>query len=310
MRGRGVVIRGAMEVRGDLPPAWADALLRFRAQVAATRSQNTAETYERGVRLFFAWLAPRPFTLSLPPDTLQAFAVAGIREGKAGATMRAYVAGVRKFLAWLSAQGSRVPAFGPVDWPREQQVPPAALPPNVLELYMGWVRANAGEPYRTAMLLLPHCGLRITELVSVRLADVRAEGKGLILTVRNGKGNKWRQVPVLPVFLPVLAEYLRGWRSVASRSASPWLFPARGKTATPLDRRSLTAKLTACSRALSHPLSAHTMRRQYATALHRGGVPLATISRILGHNEPKTTSNHYLAMTGGDLVAATRKVTL
>jgi integrase/recombinase XerD len=299
-----------MDARGgDLPPAWASALARFREQVATTRSKNTADTYERGVRLFFAWLSPRPFALNLPRDTLQAFAVAGIREGKAGATMRAYVAGVKKFLGWLAAQGGRVPTFGAVDWPREQQVQPQALPPNVLDMYLAWVRANATEPYRTAMLLLPHCGLRISELVGLRLSDLKAEGRGLILVVRAGKGNKWRQVPVLPSFAPVLSEYLRGWRSLPSRARNPHLFPARGKLSG-MDRRSLTAKLTACSRALNHPLTAHTMRRQYATALHKGGVPLATISRVLGHTEPKTTSNHYLAMTGGDLVAATRKVRL
>lgn len=309
MRGRGRGYTGSMDERGDLPPAWAGALTRFRDQTATTRSRNTAETYERGVRLFFGWLAPRPFSLALPRDTLQAFAVAGLRKGMAGATMRAYVAGVRKFLGWLEAQGSRVPVFGPIDWPREQQIPPQALPPNVLELYLAWVRANATEPYRTAMLLLPHCGLRITELVTLRLEAVRPVGKGLVLVVK-GKGGKWRQVPVLPSFMPTLSEYLRGWRSVAKRSTSPWLFPARGRTATPMDRRALTAKLTACSRALGHPLTAHTMRRQYATALHRGGVALATISRVLGHSEPKTTSNHYLAMTDDDLVAATRKVRL
>lgn len=294
----------------SLPPGWAAALVRFQAYVSRTRSANTASTYERGVRMFFEWLAPRKFTLSLSRKTLEDFAYASMHAGKAPSSARAYDAGVRAFCRWLEREGQQTPQFAQVNWPREGSIQPETLPAPMLKLYGAWVRANAHDPYRTAMLLLPHCGLRITELVTLELTAVKRVAGGVILTIK-GKGGKWRRVPVLSRGIPLLAEYLAGWRSEGARSKSKWLFPAvRGSYALTIDRRTLTSKFTAASRALSYPLTAHTMRRQYATALHKAGVPLATISKILGHSDPKTTSTHYLAMDGEDLVNATRKVSL
>jgi site-specific recombinase XerD len=292
----------------DLPPEWADALLSFRRHLERTKASNTAQVYERGVRFFFAWLAPRPFSLTLPPNTLQLFVDSALSEGKNPSSLKTYVFGIRKFLEWLKRQGLQVPFFDEVEWPKQAHyLPPKALPADVFKMYLSWVDANAKEPYRTAMLLLPHCGLRISELITLRLDSIERVNGGVLLVAR-GKGAKWRRVPLLRSFIPVLAEYLKGWRDAPTRRDSVWLFPAPGRPKVHLDRRGLTAKMTACSRALGHPLTAHTMRRQYATALHKAGVPLATIAKVLGHADPKTSHAHYVSLDGQDLVDAIRRV--
>lgn len=297
----------------SLPPGWEAALKRFYVYVLNTRSASTAKTYERGVRLFFEWLAPRKFSLGLPRRTLEDFAFAQMHGGKALNSAKAYEAGVRAFCKWLEREGQQAPVFALVNWPREGTIQPETLPPKMLKMYGAWVRANTHEPYTTAMLLLPHCGLRITELITLEVTAAKRVGDGVVLTIK-GKGGKWRRVPVLAKGVQMLGVYLAGWRSEGARARSKWLFPSvRGShtlNETPVDRRVLTAKFTAASRSMNYPLTAHTMRRQYATALHKAGVSLATIARILGHSDPKTTSTHYLAMTGEDLVDATRKVDL
>lgn len=291
-----------------LPPGWTAALKRFHAYVASRGSKNTADTYERGVRMFFEWLAPRKFSLALPKRTLEDFAYASIRAGKAASSARAYDAGIRKFCLWLEREGQQAPQFSLVDWPHEGTIQPEVLPPAMLKLYGSWCKANAHDPYLTAMLILPHCGLRITELVTLEVAGVKRVGSGVVLTVK-GKGNKTRRVPLLSRGITLLTTYMNGWRSEGARAKSTWLFPVQtGPRVTELSRRTLTSKFTAASRAMGYPLTAHTMRRQYATALHKAGVPLATIARILGHSDPKTTSTHYLAMTGEDLVDATKGI--
>lgn len=293
-----------------LSAEWRRALSRFRAEIATSRSEATAEVYERGVRSFFAWLSPRKFALGLPESSLQDFAMHGLRAGKAASSMSVYVAGVRKFCAWLVRSGSRAPVFGSVEWPRHSLPPPKSLSAPTLDAFLQRVRASSSEPYRTAMLMAPHCGLRISELVSLRLSDISAvPRKGIFVTVR-GKGNKWREVPVLREFVPTLQEYLRGWRNESRRARSRWLFPSSTKPSVALDRRSLTKFFTESARALNAPITAHAMRRQYATALHESGVPAITIARALGHADSKTTSAHYIAMTGEGLLDATRKAKL
>lgn len=295
----------------EMPVAWAKAVADFQAHLSDSRSAGTAGMYAIGVRMFFAWLGARPFTEALPSNSLQEFALSGLRGGKSPATLRVYVAGVRKFCAWLAQSGLKAPVLGAVEWPRHSMPPPAALSSAELGMFLAWVRANAVEPYRTAMLMAPYCGLRISELVSLKLSDVSIAGGGIILKVF-GKGAKWREVPVIDQFRPTLAAYLSGWRDDTKglRCSSRWLFPSATKPSIALDRRSLTQRFTEAGRALNVDLTAHTMRRQYATSLHKSGVALATISKALGHSEPRTTSERYLAMTGADMVAATRKVRL
>ena len=193
--------------------------------MASRGSKNTAETYERGVRMFFEWLAPRKFSLALPKRTLEDFAYASIRAGKAASSARAYDAGIRKFCLWLEREGQQAPQFALVDWPREGAIQPEVLPPAMLKLYTAWCKANAHEPYLTAMLILPHCGLRITELVTLEVAGVKRVGSGVVLTVK-GKGNKVRRVPLLSRGITLLGAYLAGWRSEGARSKSVWLFPS------------------------------------------------------------------------------------
>jgi integrase/recombinase XerD len=125
------------------------------------------------------------------------------------------------------------------------------------------------------------CGLRASEVLSLRVADI--DSSRMLLWVRHGKGGKDRGVPLL--------EALRAhWQRLRP---TEWLFPGQ----TPSGRRSLGALQRVVRRAVvaagfTKKVSMHTLRHSYATHLLEAGVDLLTIQRLLGHRDLQTTARY------------------
>jgi site-specific recombinase XerD len=127
------------------------------------------------------------------------------------------------------------------------------------------------------------CGLRISELVHLRVDDV--DSARMVLAVRGGKGQKDRLVPLSPVLLARLREYWREYRPTA------WLFPgqaAGSHLSTGQVQRMCRRAVRACG--ISKKASMHTLRHSYATHLLESGTDLLTLQKLLGHNHLSTTA--------------------
>ena len=174
---------------------------------------------------------------------------------------------------------------------------------------------------RTAVMLLPCCGLRASELVSIRLAHIKRarvklrdkDRKGkpkykttLFLKVF-GKGGKERHVPLMEEGVEILTGYLAGWRRT---QPGPWLFPRITKNRSGSGRRHISDRyLRDALQRMREPLgldeiTPHTMRRTYITTLWRKKVDLKTIADIAGHANVQTTIDHYIAMEPSDAIRA------
>ena len=126
------------------------------------------------------------------------------------------------------------------------------------------------------------CGLRVSEVVRLRLADIDASR--MTVHVRCAKGRKDRYVPLSAVLLDRLRDY---WRECRPRD---WLFPG----ARPGSHLSIASLQRACSRAVracgfAKKASMHTLRHSYATHLLEAGTDLARLQKLLGHNQLSTT---------------------
>ena len=141
------------------------------------------------------------------------------------------------------------------------------------------------DPDRMVVRTIYACGLRLGEAVRLRVADIDS-GRG-VLTIRQGKGHKDRQVPLSPQLLAELRDY---WRRCRPRD---WLFPTpdgqRHRSITALGRR-----VTRAVRALgwTKRVSLHTLRHSYATHLLEAGVDVVTLPHLLGHNDLQTTARY------------------
>jgi integrase/recombinase XerD len=126
------------------------------------------------------------------------------------------------------------------------------------------------------------CGLRVSEVVRLRPADI--DGERRLLHVRCGKGGKDRLVPLSATLLQRLRDYWRQHRH------TDWLFPGKtsaGHISVSCVQRLCRRAIRACG--IAKKACVHTLRHSYATHLLEAGVDLPTLQKLLGHNHLTTT---------------------
>jgi integrase/recombinase XerD len=135
--------------------------------------------------------------------------------------------------------------------------------------------------------LLYGAGLRISELVSLRVDDIRLEAGFVSVT---GKGGKQRLVPVGRTAIIRVREYLSAARPTLLKGVrSPFLFFARaGK---PMTRQGFWKRFKAYVRraGIIKQVTPHSFRHSFATHLLEGGADLRAIQMMLGHADISST---------------------
>jgi site-specific recombinase XerD len=164
---------------------------------------------------------------------------------------------------------------------RPKTLPAVLSHQEVLRLFA----ALPDNPYRTLVRTAYACGLRIGEVVRLRVADIDS-GRG-VLVVRQGKGRKDRLVPLSPALLEELRAYWRRYRP------ADWLFPGQ-KRGRHLHVGALQRTFARIVRPLGFRkgVSMHTLRHSYATHLLEAGVDVVTLQRLLGHRDLSTTARY------------------
>ena len=135
--------------------------------------------------------------------------------------------------------------------------------------------------HRAILTLLYSCGLRIGELINLKLEDFHVERKQLI--VKKGKGRKDRYVSLADSFLPLLSNYYHSYK--------PIIYFVEGQNGGKYSAESIRSFLRkSCKKAgIRKLVTPHTLRHSYATHLLENGVDLRYIQTLLGHSKPETT---------------------
>jgi site-specific recombinase XerD len=135
--------------------------------------------------------------------------------------------------------------------------------------------------HRAILTLLYSCGLRIGELINLKLIDFHIDRKQLI--VKKGKGRKDRYVSLADSFLPLLSNYYHSYK--------PTIYFVEGQNGGKYSAESIRSFLRkSCKKAgIRKPVTPHTLRHSYATHLLENGVDLRYIQTLLGHSKPETT---------------------
>ena len=133
--------------------------------------------------------------------------------------------------------------------------------------------------------LLYSSGLRVSELVNIKLGDIHADA-GFIRVL--GKGSKERIVPVNLRALERIKRYTAEERpSILKKKQSQYLFITR--TGRPMTRQRFWQTLKAIGKQAGIELSPHTIRHCFATHLLEGGADLRSVQKMLGHSDISTT---------------------
>lgn len=133
--------------------------------------------------------------------------------------------------------------------------------------------------------LMYSSGLRVSEIISLKLEDVNLEA-GFLRVM--GKGSKERIVPVNLRAVEAIKQYLVHQRSkILKKKKSPFLFiTSRG---SPMTRQRFWQAIKEFGKNLGIQISPHVMRHSFATHLLEGGADLRSLQKMLGHSDISTT---------------------
>jgi len=144
---------------------------------------------------------------------------------------------------------------------------------------------------RALLLLLYNTGARVSEIVELKLCDLRLDGTAQVELL--GKGRKYRACPLWPETVTALRAYLKQ-RTPKQPQTEPLFVNANGVPITRFGIRHITAKYAAaaqhqCPSIKTKPVSPHTIRHTTAMHLLRSGNDVNMVSYWLGHADINTT---------------------
>lgn len=261
----------------------ADAFLRHVSDTSP--SEMTLSSYASDLRQFAEYAEGRGISSAEDVDSVMLRSY--LREmsgwGYARTTVSRKLSSLRGLFGHLKERGviARDPSRSLKGPPSPRRIPRALSEEAVGRMFEA---IKAGRPEvrirdTAIMELLYGCGLRISELVSLRWADVDTEERWLIVM---GKGSKERRVPFGECALDAL---------LSLRDAGPvseYVFAGRG--GKPLTVRTVHRAITAIAALAGvEGVSPHTMRHSCATHLLEHGASLKFVQEFLGHESLATT---------------------
>ncbi|MBQ9540399.1 MAG: tyrosine recombinase XerC [Alphaproteobacteria bacterium] len=134
------------------------------------------------------------------------------------------------------------------------------------------------------IMLLFGCGLRISEALSLKIADIKNRPETIRII---GKGDKERIIPVLPAVHDAIAKYMDTCPYMGDAS-QPLFRSVRGLPMSPRMAEKTIENLRAYLQ-LPDYVTPHALRHTFATALLAGGADLRSLQELLGHSSLSTT---------------------
>ena len=290
----------------------ADAIQRWQSWLADERraSAHTLAAYGRDLAEFLAFIAEHrgaePSLAELgaldAADFRAWLARRAADELMRSSTARALSA-LRGFFRFLDRRGlARNPALAAVKTPKLPKSVPKPLSVADADAALDAAGDEARAPWigkrdAAVLTLLYGCGLRLSEALGLTRREAPLEPGTLTIT---GKGNKTRQVPVLPQVAEAVADYV----ALCPFRLAPDEALFRGARGGPLHPRLVQQKMQQLRAALGLPETAtpHALRHSFATHLLGAGGDLRAIQELLGHAS-LTTTQRYTAVDAERLIA-------
>lgn len=184
--------------------------------------------------------------------------------------------------------------------------------PNVIseEDVVRLLQHTRNEKHRLIFAMLYSCGLRVGELIDLKMVDIDLERRTVL--IRQAKGNKDRVVMLAESIIPLYKSYVRSYHPIE------YLF--NGQKRLQYSANSIRKSLHDRSReaGIKKSITPHTLRHSFATHLLEQGLDVRHIQVLLGHSKPETTMiytyvsnqrlmqissplDHIMAKTSGDV---------
>jgi integrase/recombinase XerD len=231
--------------------------------------EDTRRDYVRQVRAFAAFIGRSPDTATA--EELRLFQLHQTQSGLQPPSINSAVSALRFFFTVTLDRPDLARRLTVVPYPRRI---PTVLSVEEVTLLL---QAASAPKYKAAFATAYGAGLRVSEVVALKVGDIDSER--MLLRVERGKGGKDRHA----MLSPQLLELLRFWW----REGRPGRNPVE-----PLSVRQLCRVVRAAAQAagINKRVSPHTLRHSFATHLLEQGVDIRVIQTLLGHAKLDTTA--------------------
>lgn len=273
---------------------WTTALRGYRSYLMIERSlsHNSVAAYLNDLRKLREFLSEnkkerKPAGITY--NDLSDFVASGAGSNNSARTQARLISGIRAFFRYLIIEGiiTEDPSTL-LESPRVGMKLPEVLTTEEIDRIIDAIDLSLPEGHRNRAMIetMYSCGLRVSELVNMKLTDMhRSEG---FVTV-TGKGNKQRLVPIGSVALKEIDNYLETRNSLPVITDRNIIFlNRRGRKLTRVMIFTIIKKL-ADSAGIRKKISPHTFRHSFATHLVEGGADLRAVQEMLGHESITTT---------------------
>ena len=274
---------------------WQSAIKDFQLFLKIERglSSNTIESYSRDLTKLVSFLLENKINdspISIDESTIQHFIYETAKNVNPRSQAR-IISGLRSFFDYLIFEDYR--ASNPTDLietPKLGLKLPDTLSKEEVDSLIAAIDLShpQGERNKTIIETLYSCGLRVTELISLKISDLFFE-EGFLRVI--GKGNKQRFVPIHYTTQKLINAYLIHFRNQIkpTKKFEDTLFLNRRGNGLSRQMIFIILKELAIKIDLNKKISPHTLRHSFATHLLKGGADLRVIQQMLGHESITTT---------------------
>lgn len=274
---------------------WTSYIKSFQSYLKIERglSQNTIDNYSFDIERLCAFLNANSIDVSpvkISEEIIQQFVYSVSKEVNARSQAR-IISGLKSFFSYLIFEDFRNDSpMELIETPRIGRKLPDTLSVEEIDALIDAIDLSKteGERNRAMLETLYGCGLRVSELITLKISDLFFEEGFVKIT---GKGNKQRFVPISPVtqkYITIYRDFVRSHLSIQKGFEDTLFLNRRGKQLTRAMIFTIIKQL-AQEINLNKEISPHTFRHSFATHLLENGADLRVIQLMLGHESITTT---------------------
>ena len=275
--------------------SWTSYIKEYKNYLKIERglSKNTIENYVFDIEKLIGFLVENNIEVNpiqISEETIQQFVYA--ISGKVNARSQSRIlSGLKSFFNYLIFEDYRkTTPLELIEVPKIGRKLPDALSVQEIDMLIATIdlSKDEGERNRAMLETLYSCGLRVSELVGLKISDLFFEEGFVKIT---GKGNKQRFVPIgesTKKYITMYKDLVRSHQNVQKGHEDTLFLNRRGRQLTRAMVFTIIKDL-ALKIGLNKAISPHTFRHSFATHLLENGADLRSIQMMLGHESITTT---------------------
>ena len=274
---------------------WKQAIIEYQHYLKIERglSENTIQNYVSDLKKMTFFLEENKFTDSpktIEQEVIQQF-IYEISKKLSSRSQARIISSLKSFFEYLIFEQLRdTNPTDLIETPKIGRKLPETLSEQEINQLINAIdlSTDEGERNRAILEIMYSCGLRVSELIHLKISDLFFN-EGFIRII--GKGNKERFVPIHQKAQKYISIYIKEIRShvTIKKSHEDTLFLSRRGKSLSRQMIFMLIKTLAVNINLNKKISPHTLRHSFATHLLKNGADLRAIQQMLGHESITTT---------------------